>query len=371
VTIDFDAEGLLKGTRGTTRQARRDLLDQLAADGVPLEDLRRAVEEERLALLPAERLLEGSGPRFTASEVARRIGAERDVLLFLRQAIGLPMPAEDEAAYTEADLEAARRVQAMLDAGLPLNEMLEVTRAMGIAMSQVAAASRTLVGDWVLQPGDTELDAANRYRDAARALRPLMGPTLEYMFDVHLLTQIRSDAVTQSELAAGRPLASEELTVCFADLVGFTRFGERLDPAEIGALVGRLAELAVDVAVPPVRLVKMIGDAAMLVSQENDAVLHAALDLIARAAAEDEQFPPLRAGVARGAALPRAGDWYGRPVNLASRITAIAYPGSVLVSAEVQEAAGDGLRWSVAGDRRLKGIDGRVRLFRVRRGEES
>src|ERR671924_5326 len=53
VTIDFEAEGLLKGTRGNTREARRELLEQLLADGVPLEDLRRAVEEDRLALLPS------------------------------------------------------------------------------------------------------------------------------------------------------------------------------------------------------------------------------------------------------------------------------------------------------------------------------
>jgi adenylate cyclase len=78
----------------------------------------------------------------------------------------------------------------------------------------------------------------------------------------------------------------------------------------------------------------------------------------------------LRAGVARGPALARGGDWYGRPVNLASRITGIAYPGSVLVSEEVKESSSNGHRWSFAGERRLKGIDGRVKLWRVR-GEEG
>jgi adenylate cyclase len=365
VAIDFEREGLLKGTRGEAREARRELLAELEAEGVALEDLRRAVEEDRLVLLPVERLLQGSGPRYTAEEVAEEIGVERDVLQFLRQAIGLPVPEEGEAAFTQPDVEAARRVKSMIDAGLPLDEMLEVTRAMGVAMSQVAAASRTIVGSAVLEPGDTELDAAHRYRDAARALQPLMGPTLEYLFDVHLLSQIRNDAVGQSELAAGRP-TSEEITVSFADLVGFTRFGERLDPTDLGALVGRLGELAGEIAVAPVRLVKMIGDAVMLVSRDNDALLEAALELVARAEAEGEGFPPLRAGLARGSALARAGDWYGRPVNLASRIAAIAYPGSVLVSDDVKQASSNGHRWSFAGERRLKGIDGRVRLHRVR-----
>jgi adenylate cyclase len=152
-------------------------------------------------------------------------------------------------------------------------------------------------------------------------------------------------------------------------MVGFTKLGEELPPEELGALTGRLGELASGVADPPVRLVKMIGDAAMLVSPDNDALLAAALELVRRSEAEGEGFPPLRAGLARGAALARAGDWYGRPVNLASRITAIAYPGSVLASEEVKEAARNEYRWSFAGERRLKGIEGRVRLFRARPAE--
>ena len=101
------------------------------------------------------------------------------------------------------------------------------------------------------------------------------------------------------------------MAACFADFVGFTRLGEALDAEDLGALVGRLGELAADVAFAPVRLVKMIGDAAMLVSSDTDALLEAALTLVAAADAEGEGFPQLRAGLAHGPAVPRAGDWYG------------------------------------------------------------
>ena len=67
-------------------------------------------------------------------------------------------------------------------------------------------------------------------------------------------------------------------------------------------------------------------------------MLELALELIDAADAEGEDFPQLRVGVAAGAALSRAGDWYGRPVNLASRVTAIARPGSVLATREVRDA---------------------------------
>jgi len=83
--------------------------------------------------------------------------------------------------------------------------------------------------------------------------------------------------------------------------------------------------------------------------------------------AEGEEFPQLRAGAAIGQALPRAGDWFGRPVNLASRITSVARPGSLLVERELRESVAEGYRWSYAGERKLKGIRGGVPLFRARR----
>ena len=70
-------------------------------------------------------------------------------------------------------------------------------------------------------------------------------------------------------------------------------------------------------------------------------------------------------------ALPRAGDLFGRPVNLASRITAVARPGSLLIESSLREAAPESYRFSFAGERRLKGIREPVALFRVRPLEGS
>jgi adenylate cyclase len=121
-----------------------------------------------------------------------------------------------------------------------------------------------------------------------------------------------------------------------------------------------------------VQLIKLIGDAAMLVSPEPAPLLDAALELVDRGESEGGDFPPLHAGVALGAALNRGGDWYGHPVNLASRITAVARPSSVLADAEVRDAVGkDAYQWSFAGERHLKGVRGDVRLFRVRAPEPA
>src|SRR4051794_6456731 len=371
MAIDFEREGLLKGTRGKAREARRELLEELAADGVPVEDLRRAVEEDRLALLPVERALEGEGRRYTAAEVAEQAGVDEDLLRRNRLALGLPDPGSDEPAFTDEDVESAKRVATLREAGLPDEGILEVSRVIGLALTQVAAASRALVAESSLAEGGTEADVGRRLARDARQLGPMMGPLLEYVLNLHLRELVRSDVIGRAEIRAGRLPGAQDVTACFADMVGFTKLGEELPPEELGALTGRLGELARAVADPPVRLVKMIGDAAMLVSPDNDAVLEAALELVARSEAEGEGFPALRAGVARGPALARGGDWYGSPVNLASRITGIAYPGSVLVSEDVQDEASNGHRWSFAGERRLKGIDGRVKLYRARRAKDE
>jgi adenylate cyclase len=154
------------------------------------------------------------------------------------------------------------------------------------------------------------------------------------------------------------------LAICFADLVGFTRLGVEVEVEELGTVAGRLAQLAADLTEPPVRLVKTIGDAAMFVSPDPGPMVAVALGLLDAVQAAD--LPALRAGVATGPAVVRAGDYYGHPVNLASRVTGIARPGSVLCTEEVKDAAPEDFDWSFAGRHRLKGVGDAVPLHRAR-----
>ena len=276
---------------------------------------------------------------------------------------------DDDADYSERDVEAAKRLATIRAAGVPDEGILEIGRLLGLTMSQLAAANRSVIGEAFIADVDDEYEAAQRISAAAEHFLPLIGDSLEYVLQVHLREQVRHDAYAGGGVRGGD--GSEVVTVCFADMVGFTQLGETLAPDELGVVTGRLSEFAVEVIEPPVRLVKLIGDAAMLVGPETAPVLEAALDLVSAAAHEGGEFPILRAGVACGEALSRSGDWYGRPVNLASRITARARPGSVLASEEVREALGDSYDWSFAGAKHLKGIEDEVKLYRARRPGDS
>jgi adenylate cyclase len=365
--IDFEAEGLLDGLEGEAREARRELLGRLAGEGVPLEELREAVEGGRLTLLPVERALAGDGPRYTPREVAEVSGVDLDLLQRATAALGIPYPDPDERSLGAAELDEARRVKAFRDAGLPEEGILQVARTIGMATARIAEANRELVIRTVMRPGDSERDLALRFAAAAEYMQPLVEPTLAYALRAHMLEQIRRDVIGAADLASGEIRAASEVSVCFADLVGFTKLGEQVATEELGLIASRLDELATAVAEPPVRLVKLIGDAAMLVSTDATAMLEAALRMVEAADAEGDEFPRLRAGIAHGSVHVQAGDYYGRPVNLASRLTAIARPGSVLLDSVAKAAAGDGFAYSFAGEHHLKGFDSRVRLYRGRR----
>ncbi len=363
--VDFEAEGLLAGLDGDEHEGRRRLLAELHADGVSLEELRRAVAEGRLALLPLERVF--AGRRHTAREIARSSGVEVDTLLAIRQAVGLAGPDPDEAAFTEQDAEMAQLIARLRDAGVPAEGLIETARVVGRGLAPASDAIRTLFAETLMRPGDTEADLAHRWARAARELQPLVGPLISNALQLHLRHGIERDALHLAEISSGALAGARDVTVCFADLVGFTAFSEHADPHEVGTVASRLAALATDVARDPVRLVKLLGDGVLLVAPDVAPAVDVALELV-ETVADDPELPSLRAGLAAGPARPRAGDWYGRPVNLASRVSALARPDSVLVTGELRAALDAGrYRFSYMRARHLKGVRERVPLYRVRR----
>jgi adenylate cyclase len=362
VAIDFEAEGLLEGAGD--REARLDLLRTLEQEGFTLDELREAAEQDRLALLPLERVMAGDGRLYTREELAEETGFSQEFIDAAARALGVPVRQPGERVITEEELELSKSAKLLLDAGLGEEAFLELTAVMSRSMANIAAQLMSVFGEALLQPGDTERDLGLRYAETLRQLGPLAAPTLQQMLNLRLREVTRQAVIGQAELQSGRLPGSQPISVAFVDIVGFTRLGEETPPDDLGAVVRRF-ELAVNDAVEePVRLVKTIGDAAMLVSPEPGPLVETVLGLVERS---QEEGPLLRGGIASGEGLSRAGDWYGRPVNLASRLTSFARRGSVVTSEEVREAAGDGWDWSKAGSRRFKGVRGSVDVYRVRR----
>jgi adenylate cyclase len=359
--MDFAAAGLLDGLEGAERGQREQLLARLVDDGFSLDDLRKAVQENRLALLPVDEVLGGA---YSAEEIEERTDLPAGMMVRIRRLHGLPEPRPEDKVFSEEDIAAARSTKLFLDAGFSEERITEITRVLGEGMGRLATTIIAAFAETFLQKGDNEEDVALRFAELAEQLTPATAPILLAAFNAHLRAAVSRAMLGRAELASGDALGSQELTICFADLVGFTRLGNQVEVLELGTVAGRLADLAASITESPVRLIKTIGDAAMFVSPDPVPLVGVALELIE--AFEREDLPSLRAGIASGPALVRAGDYYGNSVNLASRVTGVARPGSVLCTQEVRDAAPDAYEWSPAGRFRLKGVSGNTRLYRAR-----
>lgn len=360
--------GLLSDVEGPARGRRAALLAALRADGVSVAELRRAVDEHRLGPLALQRALLPEADRFTLTDVARDTGADPDEVARWFRALERPVTDDHRArVYTVTDLDIARRLHDYRALGLTDDDILPTARAVGRGIATVAdAVSSVLAARLLATTADPDPEDALAYATEIRRLARRDGLHLSHLLALGLSERISSHLVALEEPGPDPATGTRPVAVAFADIVGFTDLGEHVGALELVDLADRLATTTTEAISPPVRLTKTIGDAVMLVSPAPDALVSAMIEIVSRWH-EDPERPPLRAGIAWGPAIPRAGDWFGSPVNLASRITATARPRTILASADLHEVCTEALeaRWTPAPTRRFKGIPGRHRLFRV------
>jgi adenylate cyclase len=362
---DIEALGLLEGLQGRARQERAELIGWLLAQGFDLDQIRSVFSP---MLLPANRMIGDDGTLVSAREISESSGVSLELLQRLHRAVGL-VRAEDPDArlQSRADAESVLGAARMVDLGLDPAQVVLIVRLLMDGLTGAAVTMRHAALQVLLHPGATELELAQAFEVLAHDAEPLFGPMVEALLRLALRHSFETEAINAVERAAGTLPGAREVAVAFADLVGFTRLGEQMPPEDLGLVAIRLADLARDVVASPVQFVKTIGDAVMLVRSDPLKLLLTVLDLVDAAAADD--FPRLRVGLAFGRAVNRAGDWYGSPVNLASRVTSAAPASTVRVTESARKVIGDpaGIEWSVAEARHLKGVRGEVQLYGARR----
>ncbi|MBU3751511.1 MAG: adenylate/guanylate cyclase domain-containing protein [Mycobacterium sp.] len=370
MTFDVESSGLLDGLDGDAREERAELISWLVQQGFGVEEIRSSFSP---MLLPARRILGDDGNYVSTRQTSEQTGLDVDQLIRFQRAAGMPTVDDlDAPVFMQRDADTAVHVKRFLDLGIDPDLMLNIVRVLAQGLANACEVMNVATLAAVLQPGASELDIAKGTDALVGAAAPMLGPMINDLLFLQLRRILETEAVNAGERAAGTPRPEAKMIgASFADLVGFTVLGEELAPEQLEELANRLAQLAHDVAQPPVRFIKTIGDAVMFVSQDTASLLDAVLALV-EAAAADETLPRLRVGVAYGAAVSRAGDWFGSPVNLASRVTSAARPGAVLVSESARQQVGDDerFRWSFAGPRRLKGFRDEIKLYRLRRAQE-
>jgi len=362
---DIEALGLLDDLQGRARQERAELIEWLLARGFDVDQIRG---EFSPMLLPAIRLIGDDGVLVSPREISESSGVSLELLQRLHRAAGL-VGADDPDArlQSRADAESVVAAARLVDVGLDPQQVVLIVRMLMDGLTGAAVAMRQAALHALLHPGATELELAQALEALTHHAEPILGPMVDALLKLALRHSVETEAINAVERTAGTLPGAREVAVAFADLVGFTRLGEQMPPEDLGLLAFRLADLAHDVVASPVQFVKTIGDAVMLVCSDPLKLLVTVLDLVDAAAAED--FPRLRVGLAFGHAINRAGDWYGSPVNLASRVTGAAPASTVRVTEPARRAIGDpaGIEWSAPEARHLKGIRGEVLIYGARR----
>lgn len=349
-----------------------DVSALLRALGCSTAEIERAEADGTLVLLAIDRLAVGQEIRHDLTAAEELTGLDEDDLRHIWRSLGFPEPHAGELVFSDEDVTNLRSVAELMEAGVVSPEVaFGMTRVVGSSMARVASAIIDAVS---AQSQEAQQREAERHPslppepiDPARAggFLPLFPAILEQVWRRHLQVAARR------RLLRGEGEDSHGLVVGFADLVGFTALAQQVSDAELGEVVDQFESLAFDVVVAGGgRVVKMIGDEVMFVVEDPAAAAEIALGL-ADASRDAAGLSDVRVGLAQGPVLEREGDAYGATVNLASRATGIAYPGTVVVSSELREAleAHPEYGFRTMRPRTLKHI-GRVNLSVLRRAED-
>src|SRR3954466_14316726 len=336
--------------------------------GHSFDEIKEAIKEGRLSsgLLedhfpPGERI-------YTLEDAAEQTGLEPELLERIWTSMGFPGRELD--ALTEDDMQALRWVGSVLGAGFPLVAFLQLTRVYGQSLSQIADAETRLFHIYVHEPlmreGVPSLEMAEEMADLGRDLLPLASPIMDYIHQRYLSYFSEQDVVghMEADVDGNGSHGRIKVAIAFADLAGYTRYVEEEGEEEALSYVERFIDAVADTLPEGARVVKTIGDEVMVVCQDVGAMVDWAVGF-SRLYADERPAP--RIGINSGPVLYRDGDYFGREVNLASRVVARARGGEVLVTGQVLEEVRDvgHLQIDNIGQVKLKGFTEPRSLCRV------
>jgi adenylate cyclase len=353
---------LERGRWSPSAVAQARIVARLRERGHTMPQIRAAVESGRLAYGYLEQLFpDGAGPH-SLREAAERTGLEPALIERISSSLGFPSGSRE--GFTDADLDLLEYGAAVLQAGFPLVAFLQLTRVYGQALTQIADAEVKLFHLYVHEPlmrdGVPGLKMAEEMEDLASDLLPLAAPMMDGLHRRLLRHFVEQDVVGHMEAEGDFDLGRLRVAIAFADLAGYTRLTEQAGEEEAVDVVERFVA-GVEATLPDdARVIKTIGDEAMIVGSDVAALAEWAVGYQRMAATAR---PRPRIGIHAGAALYRDGDYYGRAVNLASRVAARAAGGEVLVTRPVVEAAGTRLSFDQIGEVTMKGFSEPTELF--------
>jgi adenylate cyclase len=346
--------------------------------GLPMDTIAEVIRAGRLSFAfmeaaPYQRWALPSTRSFR--QVSQDTGIPLETLREVLEAMGFAWTSADDPVR-EDELEMVPLIRLAFSSGLLDQAWLSrigrvYAEGMRLAAHVENEAYAARFEEPVLASGLGQRQAMERASEIAGEFLPLVDRALmavyrrqqELIWTEHQVLNI--EAALEEAGAIVRP--ERVPAMCFLDLAGYTRLTEERGDRAAAALADTLAVLVDRLARGQGgRPVKWLGDGVMLHFREPAGAVESALTMVRRV--PQAGLPQAHVGVAAGPVVVQGGDYFGRTVNLASRVAARAQAGQVLVTGAVAEApAPDGVVFSDLGALRLKGFSAPVRVLEARR----
>ena len=351
------------------------LMQAFEEAGIDPQGIARGIAAGKLGYENIGLLLPESAAFSTSyEEIARESGRSPEAIRRLVREFGLAQ-ADSQMRLRDDDAEMLRELLDVWGAAED-DELARLARAYGQNIRRLVASDLGIANSSVfarlreggLQDADLRA-AAGKLGVSVMALGERM--TL-WLRSRHLEHEVISATVQGTEeylqeLGEVAEPARRPPAIAFLDLTGYTAVTEESGDEAGAELANRLAALVNAAALPRGgRPVKWLGDGVMFHFPDATAAVLTGLDLV-------EQTPSAievraRVGANAGRVIFRDGDYFGRTVNIASRIADYARPGEVLVSEEVkQQWHGDGVAFQLIGPVALKGLKDEITLYSATR----
>jgi adenylate cyclase len=346
--------------------------------GLPMEGMAKAIGAGRLSFAfveswPFERWA-ARGPR-THAELATEVGLPFEALQRIVEAFGFAGPEPGDAV-----VEAERPVALVMGRAVALGFVDEaasvrVGNVYAEALRRIASVETEVYHSGIEMPllgsGLGERRTMELASEVSEGFTELLDEALMAVYRRQqelTWTEHQVEHVEQALEASGVPLPpGQPPAMCFLDLAGYTQLTEERGDEEAAALAARLSDI---VRHRPRQHrgepVKWLGDGVMFRFRDPAGAVVSALDMVEDVPASG--LPPAHVGVAAGPVIRQGGDYFGRTVNLASRIADHARGGQVLVSEPVVAMTSvAGVRFDGMGAIALPGLRSPVNLFEARR----
>jgi adenylate cyclase len=353
------------------------LAEAIERSGVPLEVLERAVADKEVSFSFLD-LLFSEPIGYSAStyrQLCDQFGWSIGFVQRVHEALGLPAPEPDDSVR-EDDRQMFAIGQFALGLGMTEAHVVRVLRVYGENLRRIAEAEAPFYHAYVEEPLLRSGMSDAQMLEVASEMSPRMQEMVrdmilwlyrrhqEHSIIEHVVEHVEN-ALEKAGLALPRPAVPP--AIAFLDLAGYTVLTERRGDDAAADLALELAQL---VQARSSRLggkpVKWLGDGVMFHFPDPGAAVRCMIEMVDEVPAAG--LPPAHVGVNAGPVVFRDGDYFGRTVNVASRIAGHAGPGQVLVSEDVVTAsAPEGVRFEPIGPVALKGLSRPVPLYRAAR----